>query len=185
MGDPLSYRGHEAADVPLVQIDRDGKRVRVVVHYPPASRTRVRNRCLITTGIAIASALMIWPGIASANGFILALAWLFGSLAFPSIVASLIFGMIWWRSGLTCVLEADGRQLCLETLGRFRKRRQCWPRERIRAIDIEPDFHGRATALVIRTTHKELGGRHFEYLDERYIREIVDAVREGLGMHST
>lgn len=185
MSDLLGYRGHEAADVPPVLIERDGKRVRVVVRYPPAGRVRARNRCLITIGIAIACVLMILPGIRSPNGFIRAVAWLFGSLSFPSIVASMIMSMLWWQSGLTCVLETDGRQLCLETIGRFRTRRRCCRREWISAIDVATDLRGRATALVIRSTRKELGGRYFEYLDDRYIREIVAAMREGLEIHPT
>ena len=179
MGGFLGYRGHEAADVPPVLIDRDGPGMQVVVRYPPAARVRARNRCMIAAGLAIASVLTIRPALEIRNGVIRLLVMLFASLSLPGIIASIIMGVLWLQSARTCVIQIDARELRFEMRGHFWTRRRGYRRECIDDIDVATDLRGHAVALVIGSRNAKLQGRYFEYLDERFIREVAGALREG------
>jgi hypothetical protein len=174
----LDYRGHEAADVPPVLIERGDGRVRIIVQYPPAARRRARNRCLIAAGLTVALLLTVPVARGGGNLFIQSL----GSFWFIAVIATIVMAMLWVQAYWTYVIETDGRQLCIEHRGLRSTRRRCCKREHVREIELASNLQGRAVALWIRSKDRDMQGRYFEYLDERFLREIADALREGLGL---
>ena len=178
--EPLRYRDGREGVVDPVLIERraDGS-VRIVVNYPPAARRQARNRFLIGSSAAIALTLTAVSPIGSANHVVT----IVGSLWLVGVVAAVATGLLWLQSSWTYVFETSAKELCFERRAPFFSRRSCFPRQVVRDIHVATNLRGRAAALVIRATHKNLGGRYFEYLDERCIHQIATALREGLALN--
>ena len=177
--EPLRYRdGREGiVDPVLIERNADGS-VRILVNYPPAARRSARNRFLFTLSAAVAFFLSGRLAARSLNIFF----GFFGSLSFLGAAAAVLFGILWVQSSWTYVFEASSKELCLERRGRFCSRRNCFPRQGIRDVQLATKLRGGAVALEIQSTHQKLPGRYFEYLDEQSLEQIAAALREGLAL---
>lgn len=176
--EPLNYRDGHETNVDPVLIDRPGDgSVRVVVRYPPQARLRARNRFIITLAVVVAWNLLVlwmmhWWMIAGVLGSL----WIIGVL----IVG--VTAILWWRSGWLYVFEADASELSFALQGYVLTRRRRYRREWLKGIQVVRDRRGRAESMEILTTNRRLNRRFLDFLGEKHVTDVVDALREGLAM---